>query len=270
MGDSSVPDKEGAGNAKPPEDKSSPAKGKGKGSGGKMGEDDIKKMIIGHEGMRLEPYQDTKGLWTVGVGHLIGKSLPPEWNKTFTTEQMERLFDQEYAHHRSKAEGIPGFNKLDSKGQGALTDLTFNMGPSWYKKFPRFTAALEKGDMEGAASRLENSAWYGQVGARAPKIVDMVRNSSVQAKAGGVFDGSMSGYPATLHGTELVAPIDPQSILMKLAKTPADKAPSSAEKSSQSDELATLQQIAQMIGTLIAVTEGSHSISKKILQTARS
>lgn len=43
----------------------------------------------------------------------------------------------------------------------------------------------------------------------------------VKAARGGVFTGSSGGYPATLHGTEVVAPLTMDSILMKLAKTPA-------------------------------------------------
>ena len=29
-------------------------------------------MLCHHEGVRRKPYQDCIGLWTVGVGHLIG------------------------------------------------------------------------------------------------------------------------------------------------------------------------------------------------------
>lgn len=43
----------------------------------------------------------------------------------------------------------------------------------------------------------------------------------VGAAKGGVFTGSRGGYPATLHGTEVVAPLTMDSVLMKLAKTPA-------------------------------------------------
>lgn len=46
-----------------------------------------------------------------------------------------------------------------------------------------------------------------------------VETKKVSAARGGVFSGSSGGYPATLHGTELVSPISVDSILMKLAKT---------------------------------------------------
>ena len=50
-------------------------------------------LIKHHEGVRNRPYRDCIGLWTVGVGHLIGdgKSLPESWNKTFTSEEVDAL-----------------------------------------------------------------------------------------------------------------------------------------------------------------------------------
>jgi hypothetical protein len=44
----------------------------------------------------------------------------------------------------------------------------------------------------------------------------------LKAAKGGVFDGPDSGYPVELHGGEMITPLDMNSILMKLAKTPAD------------------------------------------------
>lgn len=43
----------------------------------------------------------------------------------------------------------------------------------------------------------------------------------LKAAKGGIFKGPKSGYPVELHGGEMVAPLGADSILMKLAKTPA-------------------------------------------------
>lgn len=50
-------------------------------------------LIKHHEGVRNRPYRCPAGLWTVGVGHLIGdgKSLPDSWNRTFTQEEIDGL-----------------------------------------------------------------------------------------------------------------------------------------------------------------------------------
>jgi muramidase (phage lysozyme) len=46
--------------------------------------------------------------------------------------------------------------------------------------------------------------------------------TSLQAKAGGMFKGPTGGYPIELHGTELVIPVTPDSILSKLAEGTVD------------------------------------------------
>lgn len=141
------------------------------------GDDDIKEMIKRHEGVRNKPYKDSLGLWTVGVGHLIGngRTLPMEYDRTFSDEEINTMFEEDYAAHKAAAEQIPGFMDLNKTGQGALTDLTFNMGGKWYKKWPKFTKNISEGNTEEAAKSLEDSKWYGQVGNRAPEVVAMIR-----------------------------------------------------------------------------------------------
>jgi GH24 family phage-related lysozyme (muramidase) len=138
--------------------------------------DDTKKMIIRHEGIRDVPYKDSLGLWTVGVGHLIGdgKTLPPEYNRKFTQAEIMKMFEEDFDHHAKAAEKIPGYSKANQGGQGALIDLTFNMGTSWYKKWPNFCKKLAAGDFKGAADELAGSKWAQQVKSRAQTIIGLV------------------------------------------------------------------------------------------------
>lgn len=138
--------------------------------------DDTKKMIIKHEGIRDKPYKDSLGLWTVGVGHLIGdgKTLPEEYNRTFTNAEIMKMFDDDFEHHAKAAEKIPGYNKSNQPAQGALIDLTFNMGTSWYKKWPTFVKKLSEGDFQGAAEELASSKWATQVKSRAQTIIGLI------------------------------------------------------------------------------------------------
>jgi len=140
----------------------------------------IMEMIKQHEGVRLKPYKDTKGLWTIGVGHLIGdgKSLPPEWDRQFTMEEVDKLFAQDFAEHKKWAEKSPGWDKANPKGQGALIDLAFNMGGGWFKKFKNASSKLASGDFKGAADELIDSEWYKQVKGRAVTIVNLIRDGS--------------------------------------------------------------------------------------------
>jgi GH24 family phage-related lysozyme (muramidase) len=164
---------------------------------------DIMDMIKQHEGVRNKPYKDTKGLWTVGVGHLIGdgRTLPPEWNRTFTDAEITNLFKKDYQHHMQAAEKIPGFSNLNLNGQAALIDLTFNMGPVWWKKWPNFTKAIRAGNIAQAANELKNSQWYSQVGRRAPKIVSLLQSGGQAVAEGfnGEYDDEAGMAQSNLH-----------------------------------------------------------------------
>ena len=146
------------------------------------GDDEIKAMIIGHEGVRNRPYKDSVGLWTVGVGHLIGngKTLPKEMDRVFSDSEISEMFEMDYAKHKKIAERTPGYNKANKAGQGAMIDLGFNMG-KWWPKWPNTSKALKAGDFDAAARGLEDSKWYTQVGNRAKTIVSLIENAGDQS-----------------------------------------------------------------------------------------
>ena len=166
--------------------------------------DDTKKMIIKHEGIRDMPYKDSLGLWTVGVGHLIGngKSLPPEYNRKFTQAEIMKMFDEDFEHHAKAAKKIPGYSKANAGGQGALIDLTFNMGNSWYKKWPNFCKKLAAGDFKGAADELAGSKWAQQVKSRAQTIIGLVTG----AGEGGAAPTPVGGETKVASAAPSVAP----------------------------------------------------------------
>lgn len=86
-------------------------------------------MIKHHEGVRLKPYKDPIGLWTVGVGHLIGdgKSLPIEWFRTFTMDEVDELLKKDLAKfERGVLRLCP--NHLTQPRFDALVSFAFNVG----------------------------------------------------------------------------------------------------------------------------------------------
>jgi lysozyme len=90
---------------------------------------DCIKMIKHHEGVRLKPYQDPIGLWTVGVGHLIGdgKTLPIEWFRTFTMDEVDELLKKDLQRfERGVLRLCP--NNLTQSRFDALVSFAFNVG----------------------------------------------------------------------------------------------------------------------------------------------
>lgn len=150
------------------------------------GMDDVKAMVIKHEGIRYEPYKDSLGLWTVGVGHLIGdgKSLPPEYNRKFSKDEVMSMFEKDFAHHVEIAEKTPGYQQANQGGKAAFIDLAFNMG-KWWPKWPTTKKKLAEGDFAGAAQGLQDSRWYEQVKGRAKTIVALVAQAGDGAGKGG-------------------------------------------------------------------------------------
>jgi GH24 family phage-related lysozyme (muramidase) len=182
-----------------------------------------KSMIMKHEGFKTRPYKDSKGLWTVGVGHLIGdgKTLPKEWDREFSKEEIQTLYEEDFREHKKAAEKIPGFNKLNEKGQTALIDLTFNMGPSWYKKWPMLMKQLEAGDIEGAAKNLEGSDWYKQVKTRGPEVVALLRQGKKETATDAELPRTTGSKmnDSSIENKELKAPSNNGAVVVNNTKT---------------------------------------------------
>jgi lysozyme len=111
------------------------------------------KMIKHHEGFVRKPYQDPIGLWTVGVGHLIGdgKSLSKEWKgKVLTDEEVDELLFEDLERFE---DGIERLTKVNlSQGQfDALVSFSFNVGLGNYQS-STLRAKLNRRDYEGAAN----------------------------------------------------------------------------------------------------------------------
>lgn len=166
-------------------------------------------MIKLHEGVRTKPYKDSLGLWTVGVGHLIGdgKSLPPEWNREFTMQEIDALFAKDYEHHKKQAESTPGYSLANDRGRGALIDLAFNMGGAWYKKFKNASAKLASGDFKGAADDLVDSNWYKQVKGRAVTIVNLIKEGAGGAPTKVAETKPMTAQAPTPTGAAAAGPV---------------------------------------------------------------
>lgn len=109
-------------------------------------------MIKHHEGFVRKPYQDPIGLWTVGVGHLIGdgKILPKEWNKEFTDEEIDQILCEDLERFEI---GIQRLTKVNlSQGQfDALVSFSFNVGLGNFQS-STLRAKLNRGDYEGASN----------------------------------------------------------------------------------------------------------------------
>jgi len=78
----------------------------------------------------------------------------------------------------------------------------------------------------------DGKSFYAGVGSNKSLVSRDEFIGALQAREGGIASGSEFGYPAMLHGTELISPLSPNSILEKLAQTPATAARTISETTS--------------------------------------
>lgn len=131
----------------------------------------LKQDLIRDEGLRKEAYKDTVGLWTIGVGHLLGTEM--RMTRITNNEAMALLdsdiVDAEHALDRS----VPFWAQLDSVRQRALVNMSFNLGPK-LAEFVTFKKHLAAGNWPAAVTAMLNSKWAKQVGARANRLAKLI------------------------------------------------------------------------------------------------
>lgn len=112
------------------------------------------RLIAEFEGLKLRPYKCPAGLWTVGFGTLIGdgRTLPPEWNRTFTVEECRALLARDL---RSKERGVSRLIRypLTQNEFDALVSFTYNLGLGCLQR-SLLRQKLNRGDKEGAVASL--------------------------------------------------------------------------------------------------------------------
>jgi lysozyme len=105
--------------------------------------------IVGHEGIVLNPYRDSVGVWTIGVGHTAAAGAPnPQSVPAMTVDEAMALFRLDVAKYEaavSAAVKVP----LAQHEFDALVSFHYNTGGIAKAKL---TAALNRGDRAGAAA----------------------------------------------------------------------------------------------------------------------
>lgn len=130
--------------------------------------DNLRDLIILHEGVRNKPYKDTVGKLTIGVGRNLT-------DRGLRDNEVEFLLQNDLQEVTQELkERLPWTEKLDPVRKTVLQDMLFNMGWPVLSGFKNTLKFIEQGEYEKAAVAMLQSKWATQVGNRAKRLAKMM------------------------------------------------------------------------------------------------
>ena len=142
--------------------------------------DIVDAQLVIDEGDRNFPYDDAtgrtlirgdtlKGNITVGIGRNIS-------GIGISADEKALM----YSHDRGRADALARatfstYDTLTDNRKAALLMMCFNLGNK-ITQFHATIAAVTAGDYDGAANDMLASSWHNEVGARAQRLADLMRN----------------------------------------------------------------------------------------------
>lgn len=132
----------------------------------------LRDQLLRDEGLRLRAYQDSRGIWTIGVGHNLEA-------RSITRAVALQILDDDLADtERTLTLVLPWARALDEPRWAVLVNMSFNLGTGGLLTFRQMLAALRAHDYATAAAEMLDSMWAQQVGARAQRLAEQMRTGA--------------------------------------------------------------------------------------------
>tara|TARA_R100000900_G_scaffold144733_1_gene129247 strand:- start:379 stop:864 length:486 start_codon:yes stop_codon:yes gene_type:complete len=151
------------------------------------------KELVKHEGLRLQVYQDTLGIDTIGIGRNLE-------DRGISKEELDELdiptIDHVYKYGITEADAMvlaendvqiveeellrahPCVEDLDAVRQLVLVDMAFNMGVPRLCKFKKMWNAVHENKFDVASKEMLDSRWANQVKSRSVKLANAMHNGA--------------------------------------------------------------------------------------------
>jgi GH24 family phage-related lysozyme (muramidase) len=164
--------------------------------------DEFNKLLIrSHEGLRLVPYHDSRGILTVGVGFALqmfnskGEIVPSPAareicarvqvdyaavlaGKAITEAQAEAIFALQYSTVADQARiVIPAIEEYPQNAAAVVCDMIFQLGLVGFLKFRNTVAAFRAKDWKAAIAGILDSALAHQVPNRVKQNVELLQGN---------------------------------------------------------------------------------------------
>jgi len=131
--------------------------------------DNLVDQLKRDEGYRSDVYRDTEGLLTIGYGHCLDR-------KGISLRVAELMLEDDISDAKTALMGMwPWMRDLSPARLGAFVNLVFNMGAGGLSSFKNALKAAKEGRWDDCASDILDSKYARQVGARAKRVAQQLR-----------------------------------------------------------------------------------------------
>lgn len=114
--------------------------------------DALKKALLHDEGLELKAYQDSKGIWTIGIGrNLQCLQISKETAEVWLEDDIQTVI-QWMAR-------FPWFAALNAVRQNVVLNMGFQLGQTRFAKFEKFIGFLTRQNYQLASSEMMLSKW---------------------------------------------------------------------------------------------------------------
>ena len=136
-----------------------------------MNRDALRARLKREEGLRLTPYQDAVGAWTIGYGHNLTA-------RGISQAVAEQLLEEDIDATLTALAALPWYPALSPLRQLVIADMAFNLGVEGLCGFTKMLKAIGREDWERASDEMLASQWAEQVGYRAARLARMMRTDA--------------------------------------------------------------------------------------------
>lgn len=134
------------------------------------------------EGISRIVYADTMGIPTTGIGHnLRAKPLPNGYAYPLTDVQIYTILQNDLQDDVIEPldAHCPWWTNMDDVRQRVIANMCFNMGIQTLLTFHNTLTNMQTGNYDAAANGMNASAWAGEVGERATRLITMMRTGEI-------------------------------------------------------------------------------------------
>ena len=136
----------------------------------------LEERIMEHEGFVPKIYKDTRGLATIGYGHLVKPSDIFEEGKEYPEEELYELFLKDLQEAKEGAHTLIGhIEDLHRNAWECVVEMIYQLGATGVMKFSKMLLALEEKNYHEAHLQMLDSLWRKQTQKRCEHLSSIMK-----------------------------------------------------------------------------------------------